>query len=161
MLSLTSSSKVLARKLKDKIETKFGRKRSVKMACNPKPSSPNLLGLLDELLIQIKPYLYSQNDLQNTCLVSRSPARTAQERLYQNIDLVPNGKLASGPATYSLRLSLRTLIERSDLISWVKSFNMYIRNYQRPWEDVHGTSNAFNIRECHHLTEGIPSEFHT
>ena len=102
------------------------------MACNPKPSSPNLLGLPDELLIQIEPYLYSQNDLQNTCLVSRSPARTAQERLYQNIDIVSNGKLASGPATYSLRLLLRTLIEHSDLISRVKSFDVYIRNYQRP-----------------------------
>ena len=130
------------------------------MACNPKPSSPNLLGLPDELLIQVEPYLYSQNDLQNTCLVSRSPARTAQERLYQNIDIVSNGKLASGPATYSLCLLLRTLIERSDLISRVKSFNVYIRNYQRPWEDVHRTSNAFNVCEGHHPMEGIPSELH-
>lgn len=82
MSSLTSSSKALARKLKNKIKTKFDRKGSAKMACNPKPSSPNLLGLPDELLIQIELYLYPQNDLQNTCLVSRSPARTAQERLY-------------------------------------------------------------------------------
>ncbi|OCK96099.1 uncharacterized protein K441DRAFT_53082 [Cenococcum geophilum 1.58] len=161
MSSLTSSSKALSRKLKDKIKTKFGRKGSVKMACNPKPSSPNLLGLPDELLIQIEPYLYSQNDPQNTCLVSRSPARMAQERLYQNIDFVPNGKLASGPATYSLRLLLRTLIERSGLISRVKSFNVYIRNCRQPWEDVHGTSNAFNVCEGHHPTEGIPSELHT
>ena len=48
MLSLTSSSKALARKLKDKIKTKLGRKGSVKVACNPKPFSPNLLGLPDE-----------------------------------------------------------------------------------------------------------------
>ena len=38
---------------------------------------------------------------------------------------------------------------------------MYIGSYQRPWENVHGTSNAFNVCEGHHSTEGILSELHT
>ncbi|OCL12684.1 hypothetical protein AOQ84DRAFT_418820 [Glonium stellatum] len=160
MLSLKGSSKALVCKLKDKITTKLGRKRSVKLTNSLESPSPNLLVLPDELLIQIESYLDDQNDVRNACLVSRSLARTSQEKLYRNIDLVHNGKFASGPATYSLRLLLRTLIERSDLASRVKSLNMYIGNYQRSWEDMHGTSDAFNVREARYPMEEILSDFH-